>query len=104
MKKKLNRVQRRPKYETEFDIDISKLEHGKTIIVKDTLDNKYTVVVVDPKKHLVRVTKKGIKKEKGWIKEGSFTGLKGIKEKLRPYCLLPVPKGHPSTFVEKVRL
>jgi len=73
--KKINhRVQRRTKYLTDFDIDISTLPLGTTIIVKDSLNKKYTVIVVDPKKHLVRVIRKPNKEDQGFTFERSIQG------------------------------
>ena len=103
MNKTKHRVQRRTKYLTEFDIDISKLAHGTTIIVKDSLNKKYTVIVVDPKKHLVRVIRKPNKEDQGFTFEGVFKGTQGARVNLISYCWLPVPEGHICTYVEKVR-
>ena len=104
MNKTKHRVQRRTKYLTEFDIDISKLAHGTTIIMKDHLGNKYTVIVVNPKEHLVRVISKGNKEVEDFTFEGVFKGTKGVRTNLTPFCWLPVPEGYICTYVEKVRL
>lgn len=103
MSAKKHRVRRRTKYLTEFNIDISKLDHGTTIVVKDSLDNKYTVVVVNPKEHLVRVIGKNNKDIEDFTTEGVFTGTQGARTNLAPYCFLPVPKDYICTYVEKVR-
>src|SRR3989344_7829884 len=98
-----HRIQRRTKYLTNFDIDISKENHGTVFEVLDSNGNSYNVVVVDAKKHTVRVTNKGNKDAEEFVYEGFFIGPRGRRVNLTPFSSLPVPEGLFPIWVEKVR-